>query len=107
LSGWSGGDDVGFETPLSSHHIGIDTKLCCRFEFSVAHYFLTSQLKSTAWWCTTKINKIKNKSYHHDLAKKWTLFFYFRKKLCPAVCRKEVNQLSVIYNVHFCDFFTS
>jgi hypothetical protein len=31
--------DVGFETPLSSHHIGIGTKLYCKFEFSVAHYF--------------------------------------------------------------------
>jgi hypothetical protein len=28
---------------LSSHHIGIGTKLCCKFEFSVAHYFQSSQ----------------------------------------------------------------
>jgi len=57
--GRENGVDIGFETPLSSHHIGIGTKLCCRFEFSVVHYIF---IKSTALWCTTKINKIKTKS---------------------------------------------
>jgi hypothetical protein len=56
------GVDVGFETPLSSRHIGIGTKLCCIFEISVTHYFLYQiELKSTVWWCTTKINNMKTK----------------------------------------------
>ncbi len=41
--GRENGDDVGFETPLPSHHIGIGTKLCRRFQFSVALYFLSNQ----------------------------------------------------------------
>jgi hypothetical protein len=41
--GRENGDDVGFETPPSSHHIGIGIKLFGRFEFSVAHSFLSNQ----------------------------------------------------------------
>ena len=44
MVGRENGDDVGFETPLSSDHIGIGTKLWCKFEISVAHnIFLSSQ----------------------------------------------------------------
>jgi hypothetical protein len=48
--GRENGVDVGFETHLSSHHIEIGRKLCCKFQFLVSSLFLYQiELKSTAW----------------------------------------------------------
>jgi hypothetical protein len=97
------GDDVGLEIPLSSHHIGIGTKLCCRFEFSVVHYIF--YIKSTQVNSLVVHNKNKQQVPLHVAAKSYPLTLRITQILVLFLGKMSVLWLQELKPICFHSYF--